>query len=61
MILDGDRSSENMDAALLSEIRHVERVAIDSDFDKNGEVTRIQHRITEASGRLITRLTMLET
>ena len=58
-VLDGDRSTENMDAALLTDIRDVQRVAIDNLFDQQGEVVRIEHRVTTPAGLLNTRLTML--
>ena len=60
-IVDADRSTENMNAASDTDILDVQRVNIDTNFDHQGEVVRIEHRISKAAGRLVTRLTMLET
>ena len=60
-IVDADRSTDNMNAASDTDILDVQRVNIDTNFDNQGEVVRIEHRITQAAGRLVTRLTMLGT
>ena len=59
ILLDADRDAETMNAAADTDILDVQRVNIDANFDNQGAVVRIEHRITEAAGRLVTRLTML--
>ena len=61
ILLDGDRDTDTMNAATLSEIHDHIRSWVDPRFDKHGELVRIDHQISRASGRLVTRLTMLDT